>query len=96
MEHCPACGTVSETDREGQSAIGFSRDCEPAFLARKGVLSREYHVLVVWPDGRRTKVGRFFRRMDAAHWIAQKSRAWLSQNLMTPNLSLDLPEQRSA
>ena len=50
----------------------------PVFLPRKGVLMREYHVLVRWPDGRRMKVGRFPCRPDAARWIAHKSVDWLA------------------
>jgi hypothetical protein len=51
----------------------------PTFLARKGVMMREYHVVALWPDGRREKIGRFVRRPDAARWIAQKSAEWLIQ-----------------
>jgi len=51
----------------------------PKFKPRKGVLSREYYVLVEWPDGRRTKVGRFSRKPDAARWIARNSSDWLAQ-----------------
>lgn len=51
----------------------------PTFLARKGVMMREYHVVALWPDGRREKIGRFVRRPDAARWIAQKSAEWLTQ-----------------
>ncbi len=51
----------------------------PVFTPRKGVLVREYHVLVVWPDGRREKVGLFPRKPDAARWIKQKSAEWLAQ-----------------
>lgn len=53
--------------------------CAPTFAPRKGVLSREYHVLVVWPDGRRMKVGQFLRKPDAARWIERKSSEWLAQ-----------------
>ena len=51
----------------------------PVFTPRKGVLAREYHVLVVWQDGRRKKVGQFPRKPDAARWIKQKSAEWLAQ-----------------
>jgi hypothetical protein len=51
----------------------------PTFLARKGVMMREYYVVARWPDGRREKIGRFVRRSDAVHWIAQKSAEWLAQ-----------------
>lgn len=47
----------------------------PSFLPRKGVLVREYHVVVTWPDGRRLKVGKFPRKPDAVRWIEQKSAA---------------------
>ena len=50
----------------------------PVFTPRKGVLAREYHVLVVWQDGRREKVGQFPRKPDAARWIKQKSAEWLA------------------
>jgi len=48
------------------------------FLPRKGILVREYHVLVIMPDGRRLKVGEFPRRPDAARWIKEKSADWLA------------------
>jgi hypothetical protein len=51
----------------------------PRFAARKSIMLREYHVLVVWPDGRREKVGRFGRRLSAARWIEEKSADWLAQ-----------------
>jgi hypothetical protein len=51
----------------------------PTFLARKGVMMRHYHVVALWPDGRREKIGRFVRRPDAARWIKQKSAEWLAQ-----------------
>lgn len=51
----------------------------PIFLARKGVMVRHYHVVAVWPDGRREKIGRFLRRPDAARWIRQKSAEWLAK-----------------
>jgi hypothetical protein len=50
----------------------------PKFVARKGVLLRVYHVLVIWPDGRREKVGCFGRRLGAARWIEEKSADWLA------------------
>ena len=53
---------------------------QPRFAARKGVLLREYHVLVVWSDGRREKVGRFLHKLDAVRWIAQESAEWLTQS----------------
>jgi hypothetical protein len=52
----------------------------PTFVPRKGVLLREYHVVVKWADGRRMKVGRFLRKPDAARWIEQKSADWLAEN----------------
>jgi len=52
----------------------------PSFMPRKGVLMREYHVVVKWADGRRMKVGRFLRKPDAARWIEQKSADWLAEN----------------
>ena len=54
-------------------------DERPTFLPRKGILVREYHVLVIMPDGRRLKVGEFPRRPDAARWIKEKSADWLAQ-----------------
>jgi len=51
----------------------------PTFLARKGVMMREYYVMARWPDGRREKIGRFAHRPDAVHWIAQTSPEWLAQ-----------------
>lgn len=51
----------------------------PRFAARKSIMMREYHVLVVWPDGRREKVGRFGRRLSAARWIEEKAADWLAQ-----------------
>lgn len=51
----------------------------PTFVPRKGVLLREYYVLVTWANGRRMKVGRFLRRPDARRWIEQKSAEWLAQ-----------------
>jgi hypothetical protein len=51
----------------------------PKFSPRKGMLVREYHVLVTWPDGRRMKTGRFPRKPDAKRWIEQKSAEWLAQ-----------------
>src|SRR5580692_7895322 len=98
MEQCPMCGALAKADDERQSAkrqgaTGSGR--APLFLPRKGVLSREYHVLVIWPDGRRTKVGRFFQRTDAAQWVAQTSKEWLAQHPEMPSL-LNVLEQRSA
>ena len=55
----------------------------PKFTPRKGVLMREYHVLVIWPDGRRMKIGQFPRKPDAARWIQKKSADWLAQYLET-------------
>jgi hypothetical protein len=51
----------------------------PTFLPRKGVLVREYHVLVIMPDGRRLKVGKFPRKPDAARWIKENSANWITQ-----------------
>jgi len=51
----------------------------PTFAPRKGVLLREYHVLVRWADGRRVKVGRFSGKPDAQCWIKQKSTEWLTE-----------------
>jgi hypothetical protein len=56
----------------------FNADA-PVFAPRKGVLVREYHVLVIWPDGRRDKVGQFPRKPDAARWIKNNSVEWLAQ-----------------
>lgn len=50
----------------------------PTFLPRKGVLMREYHVLVLMLDGRRLKVGEFPRKPDAVRWIKEKSADWLA------------------
>jgi hypothetical protein len=50
----------------------------PTFVPRKGVLVREYHVVVAWSDGRRLKTGRFIRKLDAKRWIEQKSADWLA------------------
>ena len=99
MGQCPLCGALAKADDEGQSAkrqrkTGSGR--APLFLARKGVLSRDYHVLVIWPDGRRTKVGRFLQRTDAAQWIAQTSKEWLAQHSLMTNSGLNMLEQRSA
>ena len=52
---------------------------EPKFAARKSIMMREYHVLVIWPDGRREKIGRFGRRLSAARWIEEKSADWLER-----------------
>jgi len=62
---------------------------QPTFAARKGVLLREYHVLVIWSDGRREKIGRFFHKLDAVRWIAQESTDWLTQSHATRTSSLD-------
>lgn len=51
----------------------------PTFVPRKGVLLREYHVIVAWSDGRRLKTGRFLRKLDAMRWIEQKSAGWLAE-----------------
>ena len=51
----------------------------PTFSPRKGVLMREYHVLVIMPDGRRLKVGEFLGNPAAARWIIEKSADWLAQ-----------------
>ena len=51
----------------------------PTFVPRKGVLLREYHVVVAWSDGRRLRTGRFLRKLDAARWIEQKSAGWLAE-----------------
>ncbi len=63
----------------------------PKFTPRKGVLMREYHVLVIWPDGRRMKIGEFPRKPDAARWIQQKSADWLARYLETNPVSLREP-----
>jgi hypothetical protein len=94
MGQCPVCGVLAKADDEKRKAKGSER--VPKFLPRKGVLSREYHVLVIWPDGRRTKVGRFFQRTDAAQWIARKSKEWLAQNSIATSSNLNMLEQRSA
>jgi len=96
MGQCPVCGVLAEADVERHGATRAASARIPKFLPRKGVLSREYHVLVVWPDGRRTKTGRFFQRTDAAQWIAQKSQEWLAQHFTAANSSLNILEQRSA
>jgi hypothetical protein len=83
---------VTEADAEKRSATGS--EGAPVFLPRKGVLSREYHVLVIWPDGRRTRIGRFFQRAEAAQWIAQTSTEWLAQHFKMP--SRNMLEQHSA
>ena len=67
-----------------QDSLTRSRDAAddgevPRILARKGVMLREYHVMALWPDGRREKIGRFLCRTDAASWIVQKSAEWLAQ-----------------
>ena len=51
----------------------------PTFRPRKGILMREYHVLVIMPDGRRLKVGEFPGKPDAARWIKEKSADWLAE-----------------
>ena len=67
--------------RDSPVGGGNAANKEPAkFAARKGVLLREYHVLVVWSDGRREKVGRFLHKLDAVRWIAQESAEWLTQS----------------
>ena len=66
------CSTTRDTDA-------------PTFTPRKGVLLREYHVIVTWADGRRVKVGKFLRRPDARRWIEQKSAEWLAQHLASEN-----------
>jgi len=63
-----------------QSGVAAGDSGGPKFAARKGVMLREYHVLVTWPDGRRMKVGQFPRRPDAALWIEQNSAGWLVQH----------------
>lgn len=60
-----------------EARFGIGR---PIFLARKSIMRREYHVLVIWPDGRREKVGRFVRRLSAARWIEEKSAEWLANS----------------
>ena len=65
------------------SILTTLQDAAPKFLPRKGVLMREYHVLVTWPDGRRLKIGQFPRKPDAVRWIQQKSADWLAQYLET-------------
>jgi hypothetical protein len=67
----------------------------PTFLPRKGVLMRQYHVLVLWPDGRRERVGRFCRRPDAARWIREKSAKWLMQKFAEQRLD-GLPVRNDA
>ena len=67
-----------------QDALAESHDTAgdgeaPRFLARKGVMLREYHVMALWRDGRREKIGRFPCKTDAASWIVQKSAEWLAQ-----------------
>jgi hypothetical protein len=92
------CGALVKADDERPSAkrqYKTSSGRAPLFLPRKGVLSRDYYVLVIWPDGRRTKIGRFFQRTDAAQWIAHTSKEWLAQHSAMPNL-MNVLEQRSA
>jgi hypothetical protein len=72
-----------------QSQLTALQDAAPKFTPRKGVLMREYHVLVTWPDGRRMKIGEFPRKPDAARWIQQKSADWLARYLETNPASLD-------
>lgn len=63
----------------------------PTFAARKGIMLREYHVLVVWSDGRREKVGRFLQRLDAVRWIEQKSAEWLAHFHAAQSLNCNDP-----
>ncbi|MDR3527808.1 MAG: hypothetical protein P4L57_11050 [Rhizomicrobium sp.] len=50
----------------------------PRFYPRKAYLSRDYYVLVVWPEGNRQKVGCFANRQDAALWVQHSAGAWLA------------------
>lgn len=59
----------------------------PKFAARKSIMLREYHVLVIWPDGCREKIGRFGRRLSAARCIVENSADWLARR--RPAESLD-------
>lgn len=73
-----------ERSAPGNHSSGSDED-GPKFTPRKGVLSREYHVLVIWPDGHRLKVGRFPRKPDAARWIERKSSEWLVEQRAAGN-----------
>lgn len=66
-----------------------NHNVRPTFSTRKGVLVREYHVVVAWPDGRREKFGRFPRKPDAVRWIKQKSGAWLEEQKHARESHLD-------
>jgi hypothetical protein len=50
----------------------------PVFVARKGILTREYYVRVIWPDGHALRIGKFRRKDDANNWIRTESAAWLA------------------
>ena len=69
---------------------------DPSFEPRKGVLIREYHVVVTWPDGRRLKVGQFPRKPDAVRWIKQKSAEWLAQSYAAGNSDQDATQVRKS
>lgn len=64
----------------------------PTFAVRKGVLRRVYHISVVWPDGRRLKLGHFQSRSDAAQWVEQKSADWLIEWHAADNKNPDAVE----
>lgn len=73
------CGGQEMVKGLGVNHCPIDGDEAPTFAARKGVLRRNYHIMVVWPDGRRLKLGYFLSRSDAARWIEQKSADWLTK-----------------
>jgi len=85
----PPVGEGSMNGAVSHNLLTTLAESAPKFAPRKGVLMREYHVLVTWPDGRRMKIGQFPRKPDATRWIQQKSADWLAHYLETNPVSLD-------
>jgi hypothetical protein len=56
----------------------------PIFLSRKGILTREYYVRVIWPDGHGLRIGKFPLKDDANNWIRTESAAWLAGRTVQP------------
>ena len=94
MNDPPTGRQCGESELQESSTVGGGtayNNERPTFAARKGIMLREYHVLVTWSDGRREKVGRFLHRLDAACWIEQKSAEWLAHFHAAQSLNCNDP-----
>jgi hypothetical protein len=60
----------------------FGRESNPAFEARSLSSAHGWYVRVVWPHGKREHIPGFVSQREAARWIEEKAKAWLSDRDM--------------